>query len=41
MFPRMESPDGEGANAKQKVPASSTGIKKLFAGMVRIGPPEK
>jgi hypothetical protein len=37
----MESPDGEGANAKQKVPSSSTAIKKFLAGRVNIGPPEK
>ena len=34
----MESAVGDGAKAKQKVPLSSTGIRKFLAGRVRIGP---
>ena len=37
----MEGPVGDGAKAKQKVPLSSTGIRKFLAGRVRIGPPER
>ncbi|XP_019191487.1 PREDICTED: protein ASPARTIC PROTEASE IN GUARD CELL 2-like [Ipomoea nil] len=35
----MDSLVGDGANAKQNVPLSSTGIKTFLAGMVRIRPP--